>query len=92
MEFLRKNPNWSKPEYDDEHLPVAACVTGKIWEVQKKTLLGEPTQYSVDILVAFAGKKDPKIAYCYHMVFCTREEAGVSKTHLRHLGILTCCG
>jgi len=80
LDFLRKNPEWSKPEYDDEHIPVAACVTGKDWEVYKKVpLTGQPTQYSLNVFVAFAGKKDPKIAYGYHMVFYTREEAGVDK-------------
>jgi len=80
LDFLRKHPDWSKPEYDDEHIPIAACVTGKDWEVSKKVpLTGQPTQYSLNFLVAFAGKKDPKIAYCYHMVFYTREEAGVAK-------------
>jgi len=80
LDFLSKNPEWSKPEYDDEHIPVAACVTGKDWEVYKKAPLTEqPTQYSLNVFVAFAGKKDPKIAYGYHMVFYTREEAGVDK-------------
>jgi hypothetical protein len=78
LEFLRKNPNWSKPEYDDEHTPLAACLTGKAWEVWKKAPLTEqPTQYSIDMLVAFTGKADPETVYCYHMVFYTREEAGV---------------
>ncbi|MBN2559981.1 MAG: hypothetical protein JXQ75_03520 [Phycisphaerae bacterium] len=80
IEFLRKNPQWSKPEYDDEHIPVAACVTAVEWEVSKKApLTHEPTQYSLNVFVAFKGKKDPKIAYCYQMVFYTREEAGVKK-------------
>ncbi len=80
LEFLKKNPKWSKPEYDDEHIPVAACVTAKGWEVSKKApLTHEPTQFSVNIFVAFKGKKDAKTAYCYHMVFYTGEEAGVKK-------------
>ena len=79
LEFLRKNPNWSKPEYDDEHIPVAACVTAKGWEVSKTApLTKQTTQYSLDIFVAFKGKKDSKTAYCYNMVFYTAEEAGVS--------------
>jgi len=78
LEFLRKNPNWTKPEYDDEHTPLAACVTGKGWEVWKKAPLTEqPTQYSIELLVAFSGKADPELVYCYHMVFYTKEEAGV---------------
>lgn len=79
LEFLRKNPNWSKPEYDDEHIPVAACVTAKGWEVSKTApLTKQTTQYSLDIFVAFKGKKNPKIAYCCNMVFYTAEEAGVN--------------
>jgi hypothetical protein len=77
LEFLRKNPNWTKPEYNDEHTPLAACVTAKGWEVWKKAPLTEqPTQYSVELLVAFTGKADPELAYCYRMVFYTAEEAG----------------
>jgi hypothetical protein len=80
LDYLKKNPDWSQPEYDDEHIPVAACVTAREWAVAKKApLTEEPTQYSLDMLVAFKGKKDPKIAYCYHMVFYTQEEAGVKK-------------
>lgn len=80
LDFLRKNPNWTKPEYDDEHIPYAACVTGKDWIVYKRVpLTQQPTQYSINILVAFTGKKDPYIAYVYHMVFYTAEEAGVKK-------------
>lgn len=80
LAFLKKHPDWTKPEYDDEHTPIAACVTGKRWEVYKEApLTGVPTQYSLDLLVAFAGKKDPDIAYCYQMVFYTKEEGGVEK-------------
>ncbi len=78
LEFLGKQSNWSKPEYEDEHAPLAACVTGKGWEVSKKAPLTEqPTQYSIELLVAFSGKADPELVYCYHMVFYTKEEAGV---------------
>lgn len=78
LEFLRKNPKWSKPEYDDEHIPFAACVEGKGWEVWKRApLTQEPTQYSVDVLVAFTGKADPEFVYVYHMVFYTAEAGGV---------------
>lgn len=80
LEFLKKNPKWSKPEYNDEHVPVAACVTGKGWAVSKKApLTHEPTQFSIDIFVAFKGKKNTNTAYCYHMVFYTAEEGGVKK-------------
>ncbi len=80
LDYLRKNPTWSKPEYDDEHTPVAACVTAKTWEVYKKAPLTEqPTQYSLDVLVAFTGQNDPELVYVYKMVFYTREEAGVAK-------------
>ena len=78
LEFLRKHPKWTKPEYDDEHVPFAACVEGKGWEVWKRApLTEEPTQYSVDVLVAFTGKADPDLVYVYHMVFYTDEFAGV---------------
>lgn len=80
LDFLRKNPKWSKPEYDDEHTPVAACVTAKTWEVAKKAPLTEqPTQYSLNVLVAFTGTKDAELVYVYNMVLYTREEAGVPK-------------
>jgi hypothetical protein len=80
LDFLRKNPNWSRPEYDDVHTPYAACVTGSDWAVSKKApLTHQPTQYSLNILVAFTGEKEPDVAYVYHMVFYTREEAGVEK-------------
>ncbi|MCD4654491.1 hypothetical protein K8T06_11235, partial [bacterium] len=39
LDFLKKNPDWSKPEYDDVHTPYAARVTGKDWEVYKKAPL-----------------------------------------------------
>ena len=78
LEFLRKNPKWSKPEYDDEHVPFAACVEGKGWDVWKRApLTQEPTQYSVDVLVAFTGQADSDLVYVYHMVFYTDEFAGV---------------
>ncbi|MBN1878842.1 hypothetical protein JW823_01930 [bacterium] len=80
LEFLRDHPTWSKPEYDDVHVPYAACVSGKGWEVWKRNKLTEnPTQYSLDILVAFTGEKDPDIVYVYSMVFYTAEEDGVKK-------------
>ncbi len=80
LEFLKKHPDWSRPEYDDEHIPYAACVTGNSWEVWKKAPLTDaPTQYSLDMLVAFSGKNDPDIVYVYNMVFYTAEEAGVEK-------------
>jgi hypothetical protein len=78
LEFLRENPDWSAPEYDDEHSPFAACVEGKGWEIWKRApLTQEPTQYSVDMLVAFTGQADPELVYVYHMVFYTAEAAGV---------------
>ena len=80
LKYLRNADHWSKPEYDDEHIPIAACVTANGWVVSKKVpLTGEPTQYSLDMFVAFKGTKDPDIAYGYHMVFYTAEEAGIEK-------------
>lgn len=79
LEFLRKTERWSKPEYDDKHIPYAACVTGAGWEVSKTNALQQPTQYSIDITVAFEGTKDPAVVYTYSMVFYTREELGVEK-------------
>ncbi len=80
LEFLKGNPKWTKPEYDDVHIPYAACITGEDWVVYKKApLTHEPTQYSLDIMVAFTGEKDPDVAYVYHMVFYTAEEGGVEK-------------
>jgi hypothetical protein len=80
LDFLRKNPTWSKPEYDDVHTPYAACVRGTDWEVSKRApITQQPTQYSLDILVAFTGEKDPSIVYVYNMVFYTAEEAGIAK-------------
>jgi hypothetical protein len=80
LDFLRENPKWSKPEYDDEHIPYAACVTGSGWDVWKRAPLTEtPTQYSLDITVAFTGTKDPDIVYVYSMVFYTAEEEGIKK-------------
>jgi hypothetical protein len=69
---------WSKPEYDDVHIPVAACVVGSGWEVHKKEPITEkPTQYSLKFYVAFKGEKDPSIGYGYYMYFYTKEESGV---------------
>ncbi len=80
LEFLSDNPDWSKPEYDDVHVPYAACVNGKGWEVWKKNSLTEvPTQFSIDMLVAFTGRKNPDMVYVYSMVFYTAEEEGVEK-------------
>lgn len=78
LEFLKENPKWSAREYDDEHAPYAACVEGKDWEVWKRApLTQEPTQYCLEVLVAFEGKADPDLVYVYHMVFYTAEAAGV---------------
>jgi len=80
IEFLKKNPEWSKPEYDDIHTPYAACVRGGDWEVYKRApITQDPTQYSLDILVAFTGQKDSSIVYVYNMVFYTGEEGGIKK-------------
>lgn len=80
LRFLQENPKWSKPEYDDEHIPYAAAVTGKGWEVWKRApLTRETTQYSLDMVVAFTGTVDPDIVYVYSMVFYTAEEGGVQK-------------
>lgn len=80
LKLLLSVDSWTKPEYDDKHFPISACVTGTDWAVYKKAPLTHiPTQYSLNFLVAFAGTKDPDIAYVYHMVFYTREEAGVKK-------------
>lgn len=77
-EMKAKGKQWSKPEYDDEHIPVAACVTGEKWEVWKKEpLTQKPTQYSLKFFVAFKGTQDPDIAYGYSMFFYTDEKAGV---------------
>ena len=79
LEFLRQNPNWTKPEYDDEHIPYAAAVRGRSWEVEKMIFLtGQPTQYALDMFVAFKGTKDPDIAYVYQMVFYTGEAPGIN--------------
>lgn len=78
LEFLKANPNWTKPEYKDDHIPYVAAVRGKGWEVEKMIFLtGEPTQYAIDMLVAFKGKKDPEVVYVYQMVFYTAESRGV---------------
>ncbi|MCB9854504.1 MAG: hypothetical protein H6818_02370 [Phycisphaerales bacterium] len=78
LAFLREHPDWSAPEYDDEHVPLAACVESDAWSVCKRAPLTDvPTQYSVAILVAFTGKADPDLVYVYHMVFYTAEAAGV---------------
>ena len=79
LNYLKRAKHWSKPEYDDVHIPVAACVTARDWAVSKKNVRGQPLQYSINMTVAFEGKKDPKIAYVYNMVFYTREELGVKK-------------
>lgn len=76
--FLNGHPDWTAPEYDDVHIPLAACVEGKGWEVSKRApLTDEPTQYSLAILVAFSGQADPDLVYVYHMAFYTTEAAGV---------------
>lgn len=80
LDYLKKNPDWTKPVYDDTHEPYAAVVTGSGWEVYKEApLTRDPLQYSINILVAFTGEKDKDIAYVYHMVFYTAEEKGVKK-------------
>jgi hypothetical protein len=78
LEFLKEHPDWTAPEYDDEHVPLAACVEGEAWTVWKRApLTEEPTQYNLSMLVAFTGKADPDLLYVYHMVFYTAEAAGV---------------
>jgi hypothetical protein len=80
LELLASLDSWSKPEYDDEHVPIAACVTAKGWAVNKTTPITKvPTQYALNVFVAFQGTQDPDIAYAYHMVFYTKEEEGVAK-------------
>lgn len=78
LAFLREHPDWTAPEYDDAHVPIAACVEGETWEICKRAPLTQvPTQYSVAMLVAFSGKADADLVYVYHMVFYTAEAAGV---------------
>ena len=82
LKLLRKmkaeGKQWTKPEYDDEHIPVAACVVGKKWAVWKKEpLTQKPTQYSLKFFVAFKGTQSPDIAYGYYMFFYTDEKSGV---------------
>ena len=79
LDFLRKVDQWTKPEYDDEHIPLAACVQSSGWAVSKKNILSEPLQYSINITVAFTGKKSGETAYVYNMVFYTGEELGINK-------------
>lgn len=69
---------WSKPKYDDQHIPVAACVVGDKWGVHKRVPITQvPTQYSLKLFVAFKGTQDPDIAYGYYMYFYTQEKAGI---------------
>jgi hypothetical protein len=80
LKLLASVESWSKPEYDDKHTPVGACITARAWQVHKTTPITRvPTQYSLDVLVAFRGTQDPEIAYAYNMVFYTKEEEGVKK-------------
>lgn len=78
LEFLRGNPGWTAPEFDDKHVPVAAVVAGSAWQVYKEEwLTRKPLQYSIKMLVAFTGEKHPDLAYCYYMEFYTSEGPGV---------------
>jgi hypothetical protein len=81
LESMREEGRqWSKPEYDDDHIPVAACVVGSDWEVHKKVpITNVPTQYTVKMFVVFKGTQNDDIGYAYYMQFYTREEAGVKK-------------
>ena len=81
LEKLQKEgKTWSKPEYEDEHIPLAACVVADAWGVEKKNPITQvPTQYRLKMFVAFGGKKDDDIAYCYYMYFYTNEEEGIEK-------------
>lgn len=79
LAFIRNHPKWTAPEYDDAHVPLAACVEGDGWRVSKRAPLTQaPTQYSIAILMAFTGNADPELVYVYHMVFYTAEAAGVT--------------
>lgn len=78
LEFLKEHPEWTAPEFDDKHVPVAAVVSGSEWKVYKAApLTGEPLQYSIKMLVAFTGDKHPDLAYAYFMEFYTAEGKGV---------------
>lgn len=78
LEFLRKHPDWTAPEFDDKHTPLTAVVSGNGWEVYKREILTEaPLQYSLKMLVAFVGEKDSELAYCYYMEFYTAERKGI---------------
>jgi hypothetical protein len=82
LESMRKaGKSWSKPEYDDEHIPLAACVVASAWGVEKKNPITQaPTQFRLKMFVAFGGKKYDDIAYGYYMYFYTEESEGVEKT------------
>ncbi|MCP4640937.1 MAG: hypothetical protein GY851_10910 [bacterium] len=81
LERLRKEDRtWSKPEYDDEHIPLAACVVATAWGVEKKTPITEiPTQRRLKMFVAFGGTKDDDVAYGYYMYFYTPEKEGIEE-------------
>ena len=72
LAFLRAHPDWTAPEFDDRHVPVAAVVSTSEWKVSKSDwLTGAPLQHSIRMLVAFTGEKHPELAYCYFMEFYT---------------------
>lgn len=78
LAFLKAHPDWTAPEYDDVHVPVAAVVSGSAWTVYKaEPITGTPIQHSIKMLVAFVGEKDPDLAYCYFMELYTKDELGV---------------
>jgi len=81
LDFLKKNPAVRGDAYlDDPVEPLAVSLASSDWSVYKKApLTHQPTQYSLDFYVAFAGKKEPRLAYRYLFTFYTKEEAGVKK-------------
>ena len=74
LAFLREHPDWTAPEFDDDHEPTAAVVSGSAWTVYKaEPLTRTPLQHAIKILVAFRGTTHPDLAYCYFMEFYTAD-------------------
>lgn len=80
FDYLLKNPDkWDGHYEGADEKPLAICLASDDWNVWKTNILQQPTCYSLDFQVAFAGKAEPRLAYMYHYTFYTKEEAGIPK-------------
>ncbi len=84
MECLKEHPgSWGDRTHghykDDLGEPIAVSLASGDWNVFKTNILKQPTQYRLDMKVAFGSKSGSRFAYLFHYSFYTKNEAGIAK-------------